>query len=432
MYWEPQTECISRNELASVQLGRLKYILRHVYSRSRFYRRRFKEVGVNPSDLKKLDDLALFPFTTKEDLRKHSYPYGGEFLCVPREKIVCWHMTSGTTGKPTVGPYTYRDYELWMNVMARSYMTAGVGPGDIVMNIYGYGLFTGGMGFHQSAQLVGATVIPWSVGRTEALVETLKDFKATVLTGTPSYQYYISEVVRRLSLDADKDLSLRVSIPGAEMWTQELRERIEGGLALKSHGGGARNVYGATELCGPGPGQECVFENGFHFWTDHWYLEVVDPKTNEPVSPGSEGEMVITTLTREGMPLIRYRMGDITIVNRDPCNCGRVAYPRCQWIRGRVDDVIHIKGTKVWPSVVQEALLEYPMIQEYQIIVDRTGPVHDLTVKIELAGDSDDDLKQRIQASLHRRLFIQPELDIVKPGSLPRFEGKSKRVIVRE
>ena len=432
MYWEPQIECVSRNELASVQLGRLKYILGYVYARSRFYRRRFKEVGVSPSDLKKLDDLALFPFTTKEDLRKHSYPYGGEFLCVPREKIVCWHMTSGTTGKPTVGPYTYRDYELWMNVMARSYVTAGVKPGDIIMNIYGYGLFTGGMGFHQSAQLVGATVIPWSVGRTEALVETLRDFKATVLTGTPSYQYYISEVVRRLGLDPDEDLSLRVSIPGAEMWTQELRERIESGLALKSHGGGARNVYGATELCGPGPGQECLFESGFHFWTDHWYLEIVNPKTGESVSEGEEGEMVITTLTREGMPLLRYRMGDITMIDESPCTCGRVAYPRCKWIRGRVDDVIHIKGTKVWPSVIQEALLEYPMIREYQIVVDRTKPVHDLIVKVEVADNSDLSLKKRIEASLHRRLFIQPEVETVKPGSLPRFEGKSKRVVEKE
>ena len=425
-------ECISRNELETVQLGRLKYIVKYVSKYSPFYRRKFREAGVTPSDLKRLDDLERFPFTTKEDLRKYSYPYGGELLCVPREKIVCWHMTSGTTGKPTVGPYTYRDYELWMNIMARSYVTAGVGPGDIIMNIYGYGLFTGGMGFHQSAHLVGATVIPWSVGRTEALIETLRDFKATVLTGTPSYQYYISEIARRIGLDPEKDLSLRVSIPGAEMWTQELRGRIESGLALKSHGGGARNVYGATELCGPGPGQECVFESGFHFWTDHWYLEIVDPKSNEPISAGREGEMVITTLTREGMPLIRYRMGDITIIDENPCSCGRVAYPRCQWIRGRVDDVIHIKGTKVWPSVVQEALLDYPMIQEYQIVVDRTRPVHDLVVKIELADNSDPDLRGRIQASLHRRLFIQPNVEIVKLGSLPRFEGKSKRVIVKE
>ena len=425
-------ECISKKELQHIQLGRLKYIVKYVYAKSSFYRRKFDEAGVKPSDLKRLDDISRFPYTTKEDLRRFSYPYGGEFLCVPKERIVCWHMTSGTTGKPTIGPYTYRDYELWMNVMARTYLTAGVKPGDIIMNIYGYGLFTGGMGFHQSAQLVGATVIPWGAGRTEALVETLRDFKATVITGTPSYQYYISEVVRKLGLDPESDLSLRVSIPGAEMWTQELRERIEHRLALKEHGGGARNVYGATELCGPGPGQECIYENGFHFWTDHWYLELIDPKTLEPVEEGEEGEMVITTMTREGMPLIRYRMGDITILDVEPCHCGRIAYPRCRWIRGRVDDVIHIKGTKVWPSVIQEALLEYPMISEYQIVVDRTGPVHDLILKIELPDNSDPELHGKIESSLHRRLFIQPKLEIVRLGSLPRFEGKSKRVVVKE
>jgi phenylacetate-CoA ligase len=216
------------------------------------------------------------------------------------------------------------------------------------------------------------------------------------------------------------------------MWTQELRERIEDGLALKAHGGGARNVYGATELCGPGPGQECIYENGFHFWTDHWYLELIDPRTLEAVEEGNEGEMVITTMTREAMPLIRYRMGDITILDEEACDCGRIAYPRCRWIRGRVDDVIHIKGTKVWPSVIQEALLEYPMISEYQIVVDRTGPVHDLILKIELLDNSDSELHSKIEASLHRRLFIQPRLEIAKPGSLPRFEGKSKRVVVKE
>lgn len=426
-------ELISKEELERVQLGRLKYIVKYAYQQSPFYRRRFDESGVKPKDLKRLDDIRKFPFTTKEDVRTHSYPYGGEFLCVPRENLVCWHMTSGTTGKPTVGPYTYRDYDLWMNVMARTYVTAGVRPGDIIMNIYGYGLFTGGIGFHQSAHLAGATVIPWGAGRTEALVETLRDFKATVMTGTPSYQYYISEVVRKQGLDPEKDLSLRVTIPGAEMWTQEMRERIEGGFALKAHGGGARNVYGATELCGPGPGQECMYESGFHFWTDHWYLEIIDPKTHEPVQSGEEGEMVVTTLTKEAMPLVRYRLGDITILDTEPCQCGRVAYPRCQWIRGRVDDVIHIKGTKVWPSAVQEALLEFPMVNEYQIVVDRTTSVHDLIIRIELDSDlTPPEVPQKIVASLRRGLFIEPKVEFLHPGSLPRFEGKSQRVVVKE
>jgi phenylacetate-CoA ligase len=276
-------------------------------------------------------------------------------------------------------------------------------------------------------------VIPWGAGRTEALVETLRDFKATVMTGTPSYQYYISEVVRKQGLDPDKDLSLRVTIPGAEMWTQEMRERIEGGFALKAHGGGARNVYGATELCGPGQGQECMYESGFHFWTDHWYLEVLDPKTLDPVQSGEEGEMVVTTLTKEAMPLVRYRLGDITILDTEPCQCGRVAYPRCRWIRGRVDDVIHIKGTKVWPSAVQEALLEFPMVNEYQMVVDRTTSVHDLIIRIELDSDlTPPEVPQKIVASLRRGLFIEPKVEFLQPGSLPRFEGKSKRVVVKE
>jgi phenylacetate-CoA ligase len=426
-------ERISKEELERVQLGRLRYIVKYAYQRSPFYRRKFDEAGVKPADLRRLADIRKFPFTTKEDVRRFSYPYGGEFLCVPREKLVCWHMTSGTTGKPTVGPYTYRDYELWMNIMARTYIAAGVKPGDIIMNIYGYGLFTGGMGFHQSAHLVGATVIPWSAGRTDALVDTLRDFKATVMTGTPSYQYYISEVVRKRGLDPEEDLSLRVTIPGAEMWTQEMRERIEEGFALKAHGGGARNVYGATELCGPGPGQECMYENGFHFWTDHWYLEVLDPKTHEPVQSGEEGEMVVTTLTKEAMPLVRYRMGDITILDTESCACGRVAYPRCQWVRGRVDDVIHIKGTKVWPSAVQEALLEFPMVREYQIVVDRTTPVHEFIIKIELdSSQTPPGGRERIEGSLRRSLFIEPKVEFLQPGSLPRYEGKSKRVIVKE
>ncbi|MEM4190040.1 MAG: AMP-binding protein, partial [Candidatus Caldarchaeum sp.] len=313
-YWEPNIETAKRREVEELQLKRLRFMLRYVFDHSPFYRRKFNETGVKPEDLNKLDDMKKFPFTTKDDLRFYSYPYGGDFLCVPRDELICWHMTSGTTGKPTVGPYTLKDYETWMNLMARCLVTCGVRKGDIMLNIYGYGLFTGGLGFHQSAHLVGAAVIPWSVGRTEALVQTLKDFQPTVLTGTPSYNLYIVEQMRKQGVTPN-DISLRITINGAEIWTEEVRRRIEEGFGLKEKGGGAMNIYGATELLGPGSGVECQYQQGLHFWIDHFYLELVDPETMEPVQPGEKGEMVVTTLTKQAMPLIRYRMRDITVLD---------------------------------------------------------------------------------------------------------------------
>ena len=437
-YWEPHIELTSKKNLKTLQLKRLKRMLRYVYERSAFYRKRFDESNVKPNDLKTLEDIHRFPFTTKEDLRLNAYPYGGSLLCVPREKIICWHMTSGTTGQPTVGTYTSRDYELWMNMMARTYVTAGTMRGDIVANIYGYGIFTGGLGFHQSAQLVGATVIPWSVGRTEALIKTLKDYKVTVMTGTPSYQYYIAERAKEIGIDPEKDLALRVTIPGAEIWGEEMRRRIEAELSLKKHGGGARDIYGTTEMIGPGAGVECPFEQGFHFWADHWYLEILNPETQEPVEPGEEGEIVFTHLTREGLPLIRYRQGDLTILDDEPCECGRVAFPRCKRIRGRVDDVIHFKGVKIFPSAVQEALFKFPEITEYQIVVDKTVMPYRMTVRAEVPSSllNNEGAASAYRAKVTRELaniiFVHPSVELTPTGTLPRYEGKAKRVLVKE
>ena len=434
MYWEPSVELMKRNELEALQLRRLKHILRYVYERSRFYREKLKEYNLSPDSLKSLDDIKKFPFTTKDDLRKYSYPYGGDFLCVPREELICWHMTSGTTGKPVVGPYTFKDYETWMNLMARCLVTAGVRKGDILLNIYGYGLFTGGLGFHQSAHLVGASVIPWSVGRTEALVMIMKDFQPTVMTGTPSYELYVLEQLRKQGVDPAKELNLRITMPGAEMWTEEMRRRIEEGYGLREKGGGARNVYGATETLGPGAGIECQYEQGFHFWVDQIFLELVDPETLEPVEPGEEGEMVVTTLTKEAMPLIRYRMRDITVLDYDGCECGRDAFPRCRWIKGRVDDVIHYKGAKIWPSTIQEALLKFPEVLEYQIVVDKSLTGGSLTIRVELANAKDTpQLREQIISELRRSLiFVTPIVEFVSENTLPRYEGKSKRIIVKE
>jgi len=433
LYWEPQIELIDPKDLQKLQLKRLKRQIRYVYERSAFYRRKFDEKGVKPADLKTLKDLEKFPFTTKEDLRQYGYPYGGDFLCVPREQLICWHMTSGTTGKPTVMPYTFKDYEDWMHMMARYYVCAGVKKGDIILNNYGYGLFTGGIGFHGSAFLVGAAVIPWSIGRTEAMVDALKDYKATCITGTPSYAYYISQVIRKMGYDAEKDFNLRLSLNGAEMWTEDMRKRIEDGLALKAHGGGARGCYGATELTGPGAAGECPYEQGYHYWTDHWYLEIINPETGEALEPGEEGEMVFTHLIREAMPLVRYRMRDILKLITDPCECGRKAFWRFDRIRGRTDDVIHFKGSKVWPSAVEESLMKFPQAVEYQIIVDKTVMPYDMMIKVEVpSSEVTPDLKAKIEAELARNLFARPAVEIVDVGTLPRFEGKAKRIVYKE
>jgi phenylacetate-CoA ligase len=429
-YWERGPERISRQELSRLQRRRLRFVLEYVYKKSPFYKRVFRENKVGPPDFRDLTDLRKFPFTTKDDLRQYSYPYGGDFLCVPRKQLIGWHMTSGTTGRPTVGPYTLKDHETWMKVMARTLVTAGVRTGDIVLNIYGYGLFTGGLGFHQSCHLVGAAVLPWSVGRTEPMVQAIRDFRPTVMTGTPSYQLYVLETLRKNGIDPTQT-SLRITIPGAEVWTEEMRERIEKGYGLKAKGGGARNVYGATELLGPGSGQECEQENGFHFWTDHFFLEILDPETNEPVEPGEQGEMVVTTMTKEAMPLIRYRMRDLTILDDSDCACGRSAFPRCMWVTGRVDDVIHYRGTKIWPGAIQQAMFRFPEVNDYVVEVDRSGP-KGFRISVEISSASDTpELREKIEKEMGRTLiFISPKVSFVKEGTLPRYEGKSRRVIV--
>jgi len=429
-YLNESQERISRQELATLQERRLRHILKYVYGKSSFYRRAFKGKKVDPSDFHDLSDIQRFPFTTKDDLRQYSYPYGGDFLCVPREGLIGWHMSSGTTGRPTVGCYTLRDHETWMNLMARTLVTAGVMQGDILLNIYGYGLFTGGLGFHQSCHRAGAAVIPWSVGRTEAMIQIIRDFKPTVITGTPSYQLYVIETMRKNGIDPTES-SIRVTIPGAEVWTEQMRQRIEKGFGLKKKGGGARNVYGATELLGPGSGQECQYESGFHFWTDHLYLEVIDPETDEPVGPGEQGEMVVTTLTKEAMPLIRYRLRDLTVLDTGDCSCGRSAFPRCQWVTGRLDDVIHFRGVKIWPSAIQEAMFRFPEVNDYLVEVDRAGD-KGFRISVELGASHDTPkLREKITGEVRRTLiFMSPKIQFVEDGTLPRYEGKSKRVVV--
>lgn len=430
-FWEPRVENMKREELKRLQLKRLKAQLRRVYDNSPFYRRRFKEAGVTPDDLKTLDDLSKFPFTTKDDLRKYGYPYGGEFLTVPMDELVGWHMTSGTTGRPTVGPYTKRDIELWTNLVARCLVAGGVTKRDIMLNIYGYGLFTGGIGLHYGAMAVGAKVIPWGVGRTEALVDLLYEWRPTVMTGTPSYQLYILETILKKGLDPKKT-ALRITIPGAEAMTNEMLKRIDDGFGLKEKGGGPRQIYGSTELIGPGAGQAtpCTEYIGFHMWTDHFYVEIVDPKTGEPVGEEGEGEMVITHLTREAMPLIRYRQRDIIKLQYISTDCGREAFPVVQ-VLGRTDDVIFYKGTKIYPTAVQAALMKIPEVLEFQVIVDKRGYEHKFIVKAEVINPTPE-LAEAIANEVEAVAFARPQVELVPPNTLPRWEGKSKRFVVYE
>ncbi|MEM0483663.1 MAG: phenylacetate--CoA ligase [Thermofilaceae archaeon] len=430
-FWEPQIERIKLKDLKALQLKRLRAQLRRVYENSPFYRRRFKEAGVTPDDLKSLDDLRKFPFTTKDDLRAHGYPYGGEFLAVPFEELVGWHMTSGTTGKPTVGPYTKADIELWTNLVARCLVAAGVTKRDILLNIYGYGLFTGGLGLHYGAMAVGAKVIPWGVGRTEALVDLIYEWKPTVMTGTPSYQLYILETIQKKGLDPKK-ASIRITIPGAEAMSFEMLKRIDEGFGLKEKGGGPRQIYGSTEIIGPGAGQAtpCTEYIGFHMWTDHIYIEIIDPKTGEPVGEEGEGELVITHLTREGMPLIRYRQRDIVKVQYLSTDCGRDAFPVVHVI-GRVDDVIFYKGTKIYPSAIQAALMKVPEVLEYQVIIDKRGAEHKFIIRAEVLSQNPE-IAETIANVVEGAVFARPQVELVPPNTLPRWEGKSKRVVVYE
>lgn len=425
VYDETDPRALTKEKIKEVQNFRFRSTIKRVYERSPFYHRVMKERGLTPDDLKTPDDLVKMPFTTKDDLRKYAYPYGGDFLTVPVEELVGWHMTSGTTGLPTVGAYTASDVELWANLVARSLKAAGVTKQDIVANIYGYGLFTGGIGLHIGAQKVGAKVIPWSTGRTEALVKTLKDFKATVITGTPSYELYIAEKIKEAGIDPEKDLSLRIAIPGAEAMTKEMLTKIEKELALNSHGGGAREIYGLTEAIGPGVAQECPYDDHekMHIWTDHFYVEIIDPQTGERVGEGEEGELVITHLTREGMPLIRYRTRDITKLEESNDD---IPFPTISIVKGRVDDVIFYKGVKIYPTAVNEVLMKYPEVKEYQIVITKEPAKFEILVETDRPSE---ELRRKLAAEIAAVTFVHAEIQFV--NGLPRWEGKSKRVVIK-
>jgi len=419
-------ECMPRTDLAALQLSRLKAQLERAYAKVPHVRARFDAAGLIPSTLRSLDDIRRFPFTTKADMRD-TYPFG--LFAVPREQVVRLHASSGTTGKATVVGYTKADVDLWTDLMARCMACAGARPGDIVHNAYGYGLFTGGLGAHYGAERLGCTVVPVSGGMTERQVTLLQDFGAHVLCATPSYALNIAEVAAGMGVDLRK-LPLRVGVFGAEPWSDALRRELDERLGIRSV-----DLYGLSEIIGPGVACECdIARDGLHGWEDHFLFEVIDPKTLEPVATGEPGELVITTLTKEALPMIRYRSRDITRLNHEPCACGRT-HVRIMRVTGRDDDMMIIRGVNVYPSQVEAVLVGCSGVApHYQIVLTREGALDTMTVEVETTpgAPADDAHHQRtakeIVGQIKTRLGVSCEVVIKASGEVPRSQGKAVRV----
>ena len=397
MIWNRKAECMSVEEKEELQLKRLQEVVKIAYEKVNYYKKRFNEINVHPDDIETLEDLNKLPFTTKTDLRD-AYPFG--MFAVPQDEIIEVHTTSGTTGKPTVSGYTQKDLDIWGEVMARTLTMAGASKKDLIQNCYGYGLFTGGLGVHYGAQKIGATVIPISAGNTQRQIQIMQDFNSTILTCTPSYALHLSEVLQNQSVELEK-ISLKSGVFGAEMWTEEMREEIENRLNLS-----ALNVYGLTEIIGPGVAQECTEKKGLHIFDDHFYPEIIDPENLKPLPYGEKGELVLTTLTREGMPIIRFRTRDITTLRPEQCECGRTLV-KMDRITGRSDDMLKIRGVIVFPSQIERAILNIKGLEpHYQIIVTRPHHLDELEVQVEASNIlfSDEvkhieDIKKNIEVS---------------------------------
>jgi phenylacetate-CoA ligase len=430
MIWNDEFETLPREVIESLQLKRLQQTLERVYATVPFYRRSFTEAGVTPGMVKSLDDLRRLPFTLKQDMRDN-YPYG--LFAVPLEQIVRIHASSGTTGKPTVVGYTRRDIEMWAELKARSFAAAGAHRGDVIHNAFGYGLFTGGLGAHYGAERIGASVIPMSGGNTKKQIMIMKDFGSTVLTCTPSYSLFLAEAAAEEGVDI-RQLKLKVGIFGAEPWSEQMRAEIEEKLNIK-----AIDIYGLSEILGPGVGIECLeAQKGLHIWEDHFIPEIIDPESGDVLPPGEKGELVITTITKEGIPMIRYRTRDITRLIPEPCICGRT-HVRLERMSGRSDDMLIIRGVNVFPSQIESVLFNIDGVEpHYQLIVDREENLDTLEVQVEVNEQtfSDEvkvlqDLTGRIRKEIKDLLGITCKVRLVEPKSIARSEGKAQRVIDR-
>jgi phenylacetate-CoA ligase len=417
-------EATPRRDMAILQLGRLRQTLSHAYENVQHYKHKFDAVGVAPRHLRKLADIAHYPFTTKDDLRDH-YPFG--MFAVPRDKLIRLHASSGTTGKPTVVGYTRDDLDRWADLMARSFACAGARPGDIVHNANGYGLFTGGLGMHYGAERLGCTVVPMSGGSTERQVQLLKDFRANVLCSTPSYALSIADIAESMGVDLHS-LPLRVGMFGAEPWSDAMRNALQERMGLR-----AIDNYGLSEIMGPGVACEChAAQNGLHGWEDHFLFEIVDPKTLQSLPMGESGELVITTLTKEALPIIRYRTRDITRLSDEPCICGRT-HLRIMRVTGRDDDMLIIRGVNIYPSQVESVLVGLPgLALHYQIVLTRAAALDVMTIEVECAsqaGDYDVQAKAKeVRERIKALIGITCEVVVKNEGELPRSQGKAVRV----
>jgi len=427
-YWNKKIETATRDELNKHQLKLLKTQVKYCYENSTFYRNKFKSAGITPDNIKTLEDAQKIPFTSKNDLRDN-YPFG--MVTVHLDDIVEIHASSGTTGNPIVGAYTTNDMDVWAELMARSLYTTSVRRDDIMHNAYGYGLFTGGLGFHYGAQKIGTTILPISGGMTQRQIKLMKDLGSTVLCCTPSYAIYLAEAMVQGGINPGKDLKLKMGLFGAEPWSERMRERIEKELEIE-----AFDIYGLTELCGPGVSVECNEHNGLHIWEDHFLIETIDPKTGDVLPAGEEGELVFTTLTKTGLPLLRFRTRDISVIETERCECGR-SHSRMMRIRGRSDDMMIIRGVNVFPSQIEYAIMGLPeLAAQYQIILERPDALDVFTIKAELTEKSVksnqqklEALKGKIKQKVNNITGLSPIIELVKPGELPRTVGKAKRVL---
>ncbi|MFO7637264.1 MAG: phenylacetate--CoA ligase [Clostridia bacterium] len=427
MIFNEKIECMSRDEMRTLQLERLQRIAAYAYDNVPMYQRKFKDAGLVPGDIKRLEDIEGIPFTTKEDLRDH-YPFG--LFAVPMEQIIEIHASSGTTGKPVVVGYTRKDMDDWAEAVARIAACAGVGKGDVAQVAFGYGMFTGGFGLHYGLMKLGATVIPASSGNSERQIMYMQDFGTTVLVSTPSYALYLSEVCGEMGVDP-RSLGLKVGLFGGEGHSDELTKEIERRWGIND-----TENYGMTEITGPGVSGECLHKSGMHINEDLFYPEIIHRTTEKGISPGEEGEMVLTTLVKEGIPILRFRTKDITRINLDPCGCGRTT-ARMSKILGRTDDMLIIRGVNVFPSQIESVLMKYSQIApHYQIVLKSHGFLDMAEIQVEIADGSVldsykklEELESRIRHEIRTVLLIDVKIKLVEPKSIERTVGKAKRVV---